>query len=103
MRFITSDFGGAGAGVSNKQRCIPLTVLRRPEGMVWRPIEVAIMCTHLETHVVGDPRYPEYLIIRGHYSPEKTFPTIGFRSQPHTVLLTSGPESKDIPFVPRII
>lgn len=106
---MTKDYGWSGTGVSEEQQCIPLTVLRRPcapdDGnvQIWKPIEVTILCTHLGVPVIGDPRYREYLVVKGHHPPERTFPTAGFRDTPHTVQHVYGPKSKHLPFIPRIV
>lgn len=77
---------------------MPITILRRPGG-AWRPIEATLLCTHLNASIIGNPKHPEYLLLRGHFEKHETLPCM-LDGMTYSVQKVSGLDSKNLPFIP---
>lgn len=72
------------------------TVLHRPNG-VWHESEVARLIDGLPTEVSRLPKFPEYLILFGHFTKEETLKAI-MGGVAYTATQVTG--TKDLPFHP---
>lgn len=79
-------------------REMKMTVLHRPNG-VWHLIEVGRLVNGLMTEVSQHPEYPEYLVIYGHHTKEKTLEVM-LGGIAYTATQITGMESRKLPFIP---
>jgi hypothetical protein len=82
--------------VRQNRRTERLTVLRRPGGR-WGRSEVIRLTVNLPAEVIGHPKHPEYLIIRGHFTHAETLDALK-GAEPYEVKEVVGLDSPALPF-----
>lgn len=85
----------------NYLRTVNLTILHRP-GHGWSNVELSRLVNGLNTLAHGHPSMPEYVILEGHFTKEQSLAAI-LGGIAFTVTRVRGIESKELPFVPRLI
>jgi len=75
-----------------------ITALHR-KGGAWKPLEVSLLSKFLETQISQNPNHPEYLLMRGHHTPESILKIVG-KVPPHTSSHFMGAENPRLPFYP---
>ncbi|HBI33924.1 MAG TPA: hypothetical protein DEA43_04100 [Candidatus Moranbacteria bacterium] len=85
-----------------ENRCkVKMTVLYR-KGGTWQSCEVSRLADGLITEVSQHPKYPEYLIVFGHYTKEQTLVAHG-GGLVYTATQITGIENKELPFIPGFV
>lgn len=87
--------------VIEKRKEQVITVLFRKDGL-WNKSEIGKLTEGLRTSVSFHPQHPEYLLIAGKYSKEKTLATIG-GGVAYTAEVVTGMTNKALPFIPQFI
>jgi len=84
--------------VVENRRNLKMTVLHRAGG-VWHHVEVGRLVNGLMTEVSQLQKYPEHLVLFGHYTKEETLKAL-LGGQAYTAVQVIGTDSKELPFVP---
>ncbi len=87
--------------IEENRRRLKTTVLYRQNGN-WHPLEVGLLTTNLDTEVSCHPKYPEYLILFGHYTKQQTLGALR-GCQAYIATQVTGMESDKLPFNPGFI
>ncbi len=83
------------AAVRNQMK---FTLLHRPNG-AWSDDEVSNLINKLDANVDRDSGCPQYLVLHGHFSQEKTLEILGDKSG-HTSEQVTGLYNDKLPFKP---
>jgi hypothetical protein len=78
-----------------------ITLLHRPKGQ-WHKEEVSRLVRGLNTSVCEHPLHPEYLILFGHYTKEKTLEVM-LGGVAYTAKQVLGYDNQELPWVPTFI
>lgn len=87
--------------IEENRKNLKMTVLYR-KGGIWHQLEVARFVNGLMTEVSEHPKHPEYLVLFGHHTKEKTLKAL-LGGIAYTATQIVGTNSKELPFVPGFV
>jgi hypothetical protein len=84
--------------IVENRRNLKVTILHRPGGE-WTSLEIGRLVNGLMTELSQHPRFPEHLLLFGHYTKEQTLEAL-IGGLAYTATQITGYDNSELPFKP---